>query len=105
MKNYTTNATPRYFIQSEKGDHFNIFKRRENAIKACINLAFEFPGNTFIVVKKVYSKNKNIFSFNLTSQFDLTDIKLVYSGIMEASQSKLEKTRFWRKAEEDKHEG
>jgi len=96
-KLYTTIATPEYLIRSPKGDHFDIFKRRENAIKAAIKMAFEYPGATFVVIKRVFMKEKQVFSFKFDAEFDFDDFKTVHQSILEASSSKLEKARFWRK--------
>ena len=94
-----TIAVPRYRIENAKGDFFDVFNKRVNAIKGAIALAAEYPGNTFLVVKVVYQKRKVIFRFQVEPQFDLDDIKDVYQGIIDVYQKKLKKTRFWRKSD------
>lgn len=96
-KLYTTIAVPEYFIRNPKGDHFNFFRRRENAIKAAIKMAFEYPNATFVVIKKVFMKEKQIFSFKFDAEFDFEDFKTVHQSILEMSSSKLEKAHLWRK--------
>jgi hypothetical protein len=99
-KKPSTAAIPRYRIESAKGDFFDIFNKRANAIKAAIKLASEYPGATFIVVKKVNFKSKTIFSFKVEVTLDFDDIQDVYQGILEAYQEKLNKTRYWRKSDD-----
>jgi hypothetical protein len=96
MKAFTL-ATPRYAIESDKGDQLDIFSKRANAIKAAINLATEYPGTTFVVVKKVFRKKKVIFSFCIDVQMDFDDVQDVYRSIIDIYQKKLDKTKYWRK--------
>lgn len=93
-----TIATPQYAIESIKGDHFNIFSKRNNAIKNCIKMATEFPGATFVVIKKTFNKRKLIFSFKLEIQSDFEDVQTIYSSLTEVYQKKLDKTKYWRKS-------
>ena|ERR1700674_3517842 len=99
-KKPTTAATPRYRIESVKGDFFDVFNKRINAIKAAIKLAAEYPGTTFVVVKKVNFKDKTIFSFKVEVNCEFDDIQDMYQGILEAYQEKLNKTRYWRKSDD-----
>jgi hypothetical protein len=96
MLPYVTIAMPRYYIRGMKGEHFDVFNKKTNAIKEAVALAIEYPGNTFLVVKKVYSKETTVFSFKFEAQFKLEDIKDVYNGVIDSCQKKLKKTRFWR---------
>lgn len=96
-KLYTTIATPEYTIKNAKGDHFDVFKKRENAIAAAIEMAFEYPGATFIVIKKVFMKEKEVFSFKFDSKYDFEDFQIIFNSILNASQNKLKKTKYWRK--------
>lgn len=98
MKAFTL-ATPRYAIESGKGDQLDIFSRRANAIKEAIKLAAEYPGTTFVVVKKVFHKKKVIFSFRIEAQLDFDDVQDVYRSIIEVYQKKLDKTKYWRKSD------
>lgn len=98
MKAFTT-AVPRYAVESAKGDYLDIFSQRDHAIKAAIKLATEYPGATFVVVKKVHRKRKIIFSFTLDLKMNFDDVQDVYRGIISVYQKKLNKTRFWRKSD------
>ena len=98
MKDPTTILTPRYIIENDHGDYFDNFNQRKNAIKAAIKLSTEYPGNKFLVIKKVNKKNKIIFSFKVDSDFELNDIHDVYNGIVEAYKIKLDKIKYWRKS-------
>ncbi len=89
--------TPRYQIQSVKGDYFDVFNQRKNAIRGAIKLAVEYPGATFLVIKKVNQKDKTIFRFKIEADFDFDDLQEMYCGVIEAYQKKLDKTKYWRK--------
>ena len=90
-------TTPQYLIRNEKGDHFDVFNKRENGISATIKLATDFPGNKFLLIKKVNMKEKVIFSFLVQCDFDLDDVKDIYNAIISAYQKKLESIQYWRK--------
>lgn len=92
-----TGAAPRYRIQGVKGEYFDVFSKRANAIKAAIKMATEYPGTTFVVVKKTNVTEKTIFSFKIEVDFQFDDIQDVYGGVVEAFQKKLNKTKYWRK--------
>jgi ATP-dependent Clp protease ATP-binding subunit ClpA len=92
-----TTKTPRYRIESVKGDHFDVFNQRKNAIKKAIKLAAEYPGATFLVVKRVNMKDKIIFRFKMEMEFDFDDLQDMCRGIIETYQEKLDKTKYWRK--------
>lgn len=96
MKSLTI-MTPRYLIENENGDHFDIFNQRKNAIKAAIQLGTEHPGNTFLVLKKVNNSKKVVFSINLDMQYSLTDIKDIYQSMLEVYGKKSNKVKYWRK--------
>jgi len=100
MRDPFTIKTPRYLIESVKGDHFDVFNQRKNAIKGAIKLAAEYPGATFLVIKRVNQKNKIIFRFKIEVELDFDDLQEMYRGVIEAYQGKLDKTRFWRKADD-----
>lgn len=95
-----TIATPRYFIESVKGDHFDVFNQRTNAIRCAIKMATEYPGTTFVVVKKANYKRKIIFQFKIDIQMDFDDLTDVYQAVIDSYQKKLDKTKFWRKLDE-----
>jgi|SRR5579863_5379807 hypothetical protein len=97
MRSPITIMTPRYQIQGVKGDYFDVFSQRKNAIRGAIKLAIEYPGATFLVVKKVNQKDKTIFRFKIEADFDFDDIQEMYRGVIEAYQKKLDKTKYWRK--------
>ena len=97
MANPFTIATPRYKIEGVKGEYYDVFNKRSNAIKAAIGMAIEYPGATFLVVKHVSHKTKVIFKIKIESQFEFEDVQNVYSGIIDLYQKKLDKTKFWRK--------
>lgn len=92
---YTT-ACPRYKVEGLNGEHFDVFNKRENAIKCATKLAVEYPGNTFIVIKNVFRKDKIIFSFKIDCISELRDIQHIYRGLVETYQKKLDKTKLWR---------
>lgn len=95
-----TAATPRFRIEGVNGEYFDVFNKRANAIKAAIKMATEYPGTTFVVVKKVNLKDKVIFRFKVEIDFDFDDIQDMYRGIIEAYQGKLDKTKYWRKPDD-----
>jgi hypothetical protein len=90
-------ASPRYKIKGVKGEVFDVFKQRVNAIKASIKLASEYPGTTFLVVKKVVNKETIIFSVNLAIKFEFEDLQDVYQSLISNYEKKLKKTKYWRK--------
>lgn len=96
-----TAATPRYRIEGVKGEYFDVFNKRKNAIKAAITLAIEYPGATFLVVKKVNFKDKIVFRFKVEVDFQFDDVQDFYRGVIEAYQEKLDKTKYWRKPDVD----
>ena len=102
MKAFTI-ANPRYAVESVKGDYFDIFAKRVNAIKAAIKMGAEYPGTTFVVVKKVNHKHKVIFQFKVDIQMDFEDLQEVYRGIVETYGKKLDKTKYWRKSDGRNH--
>lgn len=93
-----TAATPRYRVQGVKGEYFDVYAKRKNAIRAAIKMATEYPGTTFLVVKKTL-KEKIIFRFKIEADFHFDDIQDVCRGVIEAYQKKLDKTKYWRKPE------
>jgi hypothetical protein len=99
MKAFTL-ATPRYAVESASGTHCDVFNKRANAIRAAIQLATEYPGMTFQVVKKAMHKRTVVFSFMMEVQADFDDMKDVYGALMGAAQKKLNHIRFWRKLDE-----
>ena len=92
-----TGASPRYRVEGVKGEYFDVFNKRANAIKAAIQMATEYPGTTFLVVKKTLLKEKIVFRFKIESDFQFDDIQDVYQGIVDVYQKKLDKTKYWRK--------
>lgn len=94
-KPYTINI-PKYRIKGMNDEVFDVFNRRETAIKVATNMAVEYPGNTFLVVKKINNKEKIIFSCNIDSNPSLKDIKVYYSSLISALQKRLNKTKYWR---------
>lgn len=100
MLNSTTVKTPRYAIEGVKGELFDVFNKRKNAIMAAVKLSIEYPGTTFLVVKKVFFKNKIIFSLKIDSKFEFDDMQDMYLGIIEAYQKKLDRTKYWRKSDD-----
>ena len=95
-----TAATPRYRIEGVKGEYFDVFGKRANAIKAAIKMATEYPGTTFVVVKKVNLKDKVIFRFKIEAQCEFDDLQDMYRSIIEVYQEKLDKTKYWRKPDD-----
>lgn len=94
-----TIATPRYRIEGVKGEYFDVFNKRANAIKAAVKMAAEYPGTTFLVVKKVNHKDKVIFRFKVEVQFEFDDLQDMCKAVIETYQEKLSKTKYWRKPE------
>lgn len=95
-----TPATPRYRIESVKGEYFDVFSKRANAIRAAVQMAVEYPGTTFVVVKKVNLKDKVIFRFKIESQFEFDDLQDMLRAVVEVYQKKLDKTKYWRKPDD-----
>jgi hypothetical protein len=95
-----TGSSSRYRIQGVKGEYFDVFNKRANAVKAAIKMAAEYPGTTFVVVKKSLLKEKIIFSFKIEAEFQFDDIQDVYDGIVETYQIKLNKIKYWRKSDD-----
>jgi hypothetical protein len=100
MPKAMTAGTPRYRVEGVKGEYFDVFNKRKSAIKAAIKLATEYPGTTFLVVKKTL-KDKVIFRFKIEVDFQFDDIQDFYRGVIEAYQKKLDKTKYWRKPDVD----
>ena len=100
MRKVFTAATPRYRIEGVKGEYFDVFSKRANAIKAAIKMATEYPGTTFVVVKKVNLKDKVIFRFKIEVGLEFDDLQDVYRSIVEVYQKKLDKTKYWRKPDD-----
>jgi hypothetical protein len=94
-------AVPRYRVCGVRGDFFDVFNKKTNAIKAAVKMAVEYPGTTFQVVKKVFQKETVVFSFKIETQTDFDDLQDVYRSVIEVYQKKLAKTRFWRKPDDD----
>jgi hypothetical protein len=92
-----TGATPRYRVEGVKGEFFDVFAKKANAIKAAIGMATEYPGTTFLVVRTTTVKKKIVFKFKLEIEYQFDDIQDVYRGIIETYQAKLDKTKYWRK--------
>jgi hypothetical protein len=95
-----TPATPRYRVEGVKGEYFDVFSKRANAIKAAIKMATEYRGTTFVVVKKVNLKDKVIFRFKIEADYQFDDLQDVYRSIIEVYQKKLDKTKYWRKPDD-----
>lgn len=100
MRKVFTAATPRYRIEGVKGEYFDVFSKRANAIKAAIKMAIEYPGTTFVVVKKVNLKDKVIFRFKLEVDVEFRDVQDMYQGAIEVYQKKYDTTRYWRKPDD-----
>ena len=92
-----TPATPRYRVEGVKGEYFDVFNKRVNAIKAAVKMAAEYPGTTFLVVKKVNLKDKVIFRFKIEAEYQFDDVQDVYRAVIEVFQKKFDKTKYWRK--------
>ena len=95
-----TIATPRYTIEGVNGEYFDVFNKRQSAIKAAIKLATEYPGTTFQVVKKVFHKRKVIFSYSIKIDMQFEDLKIVYLNMIAVYQEKLDKIKYWRKIDD-----
>jgi hypothetical protein len=94
-----TAKTPRYRIESVKGELFDTFKQRKNAIRGAVRMAIEYPGATFLVIKMVNLKSKVIFRVKIEVDFEFEDVQDMYSGLIQVYQKKLDKTKYWRKSE------
>lgn len=99
MTKQVTFGTPRYRIEGAKGEYFDVFKKRANAIKAAIKMASEYQGTTFLVVKQFGHKEKIIFRFKMESNFDFNDLQDICRGVISVYQQKLNKTKYWRKSD------
>lgn len=94
-----TGSSPRYRVEGVKGEYFDVFSKRANAIKATVALATEHPGTEFLVVRTTLLKKKVIFRFKLESEYQFDDLQDVYRGIIEVYQEKLDKIKYWRKSD------
>ncbi len=94
-----TGATPRYRVEGVKGEFFDVFAKRANAIKSAIAMAVEYPGTTFVVVRTTMVNRKIIFKFKIDIESQFKDIQDVYRGLLEVYQEKLNKTKYWRKSD------
>lgn len=92
-----TGATPRYRVEGVKGEFYDVFAKKANAIKAAVQMATEYPGTTFLVVRTTLVKKKIVFKFKLDIEYQFTDLQDVYRGIIDVYQEKLDKTKYWRK--------
>lgn len=92
-------STPRYRIEGVKGEYYDVFSKRANAIKAAISMAVEYPGTTFLVVRTSLVSQKIIFRYKVEIEFSFNDLQDVYRGIAEVYQEKLNKTKYWRKSD------
>jgi hypothetical protein len=90
-------STPRYRIEGVKGQYYDVFSKRANAIKAAIEMAVEYPGTTFLVVRTTLVSRKVIFKYKVEIEFNFNDLQDVYRGIVEVYQERLNKTKYWRK--------
>ena len=90
-------STPRYRIEGVKGQYYDVFSKRANAIKAAVEMAVEYPGTTFLVVRTTLVSRKVIFKYRVEIEFDFNDLQDVYRGIVEVYQERLNKTKYWRK--------
>lgn len=93
-------STPRYRIEGVKGEYFDVFAKRANAIKAAISMAVEYPGTTFLVVRTTLVSQKIIFRYKVEAEFSFDDLQDVYRGLVEVYQEKLNKTKYWRKPDD-----
>lgn len=92
-----TGATPRYRLEGVKGEFFDVFAKKANAIKAAIEMATEHPGTTFLVVRTTLLKKKVVFKMRLEMDFQFDDLQDVYASVVSVYQKKLDKTKYWRK--------
>ena len=92
-----TGSSPRYRVEGVKGEYFDVFAKRANAIKAAIVLATEHPGTTVLVVRTTLLKKKIVFRFKIETEYQFDDLQAVYQGIIDVYQEKLDKTKYWRK--------
>lgn len=95
-----TPATPRYRVEGVKGEYYDVFSKRANAIKAAVQMAADYPGATFVVVKKVNLKDKVIFRFKIETEFKFDDLQDMLRAVVEVYQKKLDKTKYWRKPDD-----
>jgi len=97
MSKIMTGSSPRYRVEGVKGEYFDVFAKRANAIKAAIVLATEHPGTTVLVVRTTLLKKKIVFRFKIETEYQFDDLQAVYQGIIDVYQEKLDKTKYWRK--------
>lgn len=96
IKQYTTIAIPRYRIEGQNGEFFNVFKKRVNAINYAINIAVEHYGNTFFVKKQVNNKSTIIFKIKIDAEFSINDLKTIYASMISSFQKKQNQIKYWR---------
>lgn len=99
MSNPFTIATPQYHVKGIGGELLNVFGKRSNAISAAIDLAVEYPGDNFVVIRRANRKNKIIFSVSIDIKSAFSDIPDVYGKLFSVYQKKLNKTKLWRKTD------
>lgn len=97
MRKPFTIAVPRYYIYGINKEFLDIFNKRENAITKAIEFASDFPGATFLVVKKVFYKEETIFTIKLDINVDFADTQTFYQGMLKAYEKKMHKIKYWRK--------
>lgn len=96
-KSPSKGSTPRYRIEGVKGEYYDVFSKRANAIKAAVEMAVGYPGNTFLVVRTSLISRKVVFKYRVEAEFAFDDLQDVYRAIAEVYQEKLDKTKYWRK--------
>lgn len=96
IKTFETISSPRYFVESIEKQRFDVFKKGENAIKKCMEIALKFPQNKFVVIKKVNNEESIFFSISIDMKFDVKDYNKVFSSMQSFAKSEVEKSSIWR---------
>lgn len=94
-----TTDIPTYVIRGESSLQLDVFNKKQKAIKAAIKMASEYSGITFHVIEKQNWSEEVIFSITLNYTTKFENLPLLYKGIVDVFQAKLNKIKFWRKAD------
>ena len=89
----------RYRVEGVNGEFYDVFKTRKRAIRTAIQIATEYPGTTFLVIKRGLTISKTLFRFCLDAEYQFEDLQDVLQSMIDVFQKKLNKTKYWRKSD------
>lgn len=94
-----TTDVPTYVIRGVDSLQFDIFYKKQKAIKKAIKMASEYAGVTFQVIERQNWNEKIIFSITLDCNTGFENLPCLYKAMVDVFQEKLNKTKFWRKVD------